>query len=202
VSDIDLMQRIHARRAYHYPPFMRVVQHGLGILRARYGIDYWMTRGFYTYAEQTDLWAQGRLKPGAIVTGAIGGRSAHCFGIAVDAARDLLPLVPKLQPGWSKADYIAYGAVFEDLGLSWGGRFKKFDGPHIQWPGYEDGEELAPLRKYITNPSDQGGMLDQLARCWDHLDRERASPSWQLRNPKLTQTLRQLEDGTLKAAAT
>lgn len=49
-----------------------------------------ITQGLRTIAEQDALYAQGRTKPGAIVTNARGGYSYHNFGLAVDFAL-LLP---------------------------------------------------------------------------------------------------------------
>jgi peptidoglycan L-alanyl-D-glutamate endopeptidase CwlK len=37
-----------------------------------------------TFAEQDGLYAQGRSKPGAIVTNAKGGQSYHNYGLAID----------------------------------------------------------------------------------------------------------------------
>ncbi|SVE43245.1 uncharacterized protein METZ01_LOCUS496099, partial [marine metagenome] len=37
-----------------------------------------------TYAEQDDLYEQGRTEPGKIVTNARGGKSWHNFGLAID----------------------------------------------------------------------------------------------------------------------
>src|ERR1700676_5276576 len=48
------------------------------------GITIKVISGLRTYAEQDDLYAQGRTKPGNIVTNARGGYSNHNFGIAFD----------------------------------------------------------------------------------------------------------------------
>ncbi|WP_305953442.1 M15 family metallopeptidase [Paenibacillus sp. P32E] len=49
-----------------------------------------ITQGLRTIAEQDALYAQGRTKPGQIVTNARGRTSYHNFGLAVDFAL-LLP---------------------------------------------------------------------------------------------------------------
>lgn len=51
---------------------------------AAMGCDYVAISGNRTWAEQDALYAQGRTKPGAIVTNAKGGYSNHNFGIALD----------------------------------------------------------------------------------------------------------------------
>ena len=101
-----------------------------------------------TYAEQDDLFAQGRTKPGKIVTNARGGFSNHNFGIAFDVGvfegGKYLDDSPK---------YKAAGALGTDLGLEWGGNWKTIqDEPHFQLrPDWADGiperEMLAELRK-------------------------------------------------------
>src|SRR5262245_52615762 len=51
---------------------------------ARQGIIIKVTGGTRSFAEQDELFAQGRTKPGKIVTKARGGFSNHNFGIAFD----------------------------------------------------------------------------------------------------------------------
>ena len=43
-----------------------------------------VTQGLRTIAEQDELYAQGRTKPGKIVTNAKGGKSNHNSGLAID----------------------------------------------------------------------------------------------------------------------
>ena len=51
---------------------------------AQHGITIKVIGGLRTYEEQNELFAQGRTKPGRIVTNARGGFSNHNFGIAFD----------------------------------------------------------------------------------------------------------------------
>lgn len=48
------------------------------------GINIRITQGFRNIAEQDALYAQGRTKPGSIVTNAKGGSSFHNYGLAID----------------------------------------------------------------------------------------------------------------------
>lgn len=108
-----------------------------------------------TYAEQDKLFAQGRTEPGDIVTNARGGFSNHNFGIAFDIgiftgssdpekAKTYVPESPV---------YKAIGALGTELGLEWGGNWKKInDQPHFQLrPGWaadlSEPDMLAELRK-------------------------------------------------------
>jgi peptidoglycan L-alanyl-D-glutamate endopeptidase CwlK len=114
---------------------------------AQHGITIKVIAGLRTYEEQNELFAQGRTKPGRIVTNARGGYSNHNFGIAFDVGvfegANYLDESPK---------YKAVGALGMDLGLEWGGNWKTFvDEPHFQlrpkWAGdMKESVMLAELR--------------------------------------------------------
>lgn len=92
------------------------------------GINIKIISALRTYEEQNELYAQGRTKPGGIVTNARGGHSNHNFGIAFDIGvfegSKYLTASPK---------YKAVGALGIDLGLEWGGNWKTIvDEPHFQ----------------------------------------------------------------------
>jgi peptidoglycan L-alanyl-D-glutamate endopeptidase CwlK len=92
------------------------------------GITIKAISGLRTYAEQDELYAKGRTKPGPKVTNAPGGHSNHNFGIAFDIGvfeeNKWLPESPK---------YKAVGALGVDLGLEWGGNWTTIDDePHFQ----------------------------------------------------------------------
>jgi peptidoglycan L-alanyl-D-glutamate endopeptidase CwlK len=84
--------------------------------------------GTRTYAEQADIYAQGRTRPGKIVTKAGPGQSNHNFGIAWDIGvfkngeyLDESPLYKKL------------GKIGKSVGLEWGGDWSALiDQPHYQ----------------------------------------------------------------------
>jgi len=83
-----------------------------------------------TRARQDELYAQGRTLPGKVVTEAQGRdyKSFHQWGLAVDIIRN------DGYNGWDNSDnfFDKLGALGESIGLVWGGRFKRFDGPHFQ----------------------------------------------------------------------
>jgi peptidoglycan L-alanyl-D-glutamate endopeptidase CwlK len=84
------------------------------------GITIKVISGLRTYAEQDEIYAQGRTKPGPIVTNAPGGYSNHNFGIAFDIGvweeNAYKPESPK---------YKTIGALGIGLGLDWGGNWTK-----------------------------------------------------------------------------
>jgi peptidoglycan L-alanyl-D-glutamate endopeptidase CwlK len=95
------------------------------------GISVKVISGHRSYAEQDALYAQGRTKPGAVVTKAKGGYSNHNFGLAFDIG--IFSKDGKSYFG-EHADYKRCGVIGESLGLEWGGRWKSFpDEPHFQY---------------------------------------------------------------------
>ena len=92
------------------------------------GIAIKVISGLRTYDEQNDLYAQGRTKPGEIVTNARGGYSNHNFGIAFD-----IGVVEGSRYLDESPQYKAVGVLGTDLGLEWGGNWKTIqDEPHFQ----------------------------------------------------------------------
>lgn len=107
----------------------------------REGINVIITQGLRTVEEQNELYAQGRTKPGKIVTNAKGGYSYHNFGLAFDFAilKDDGSVSWNVDGKWKRV-----GAIGKSLGLEWGGDWKDFkDYPHFQ---YTFGLSLADLR--------------------------------------------------------
>lgn len=96
-----------------------------------------------TFAEQDALFAQGRTKPGKVVTNAKGGQSYHNYGLAVD----IVLLVDRDKNGsfeaasWEtnvdfdgdgKHDWREVVDIFKRYGWEWGGDWKFSDKPHFQ----------------------------------------------------------------------
>lgn len=96
-----------------------------------------------TFAEQDALFAQGRTKPGKVVTNAKGGQSYHNYGLAID----IVLILDKDKNGtfetasWDlktdfdgdkKADWMEVVQIFKRFGFEWGGDWKFVDAPHFQ----------------------------------------------------------------------
>ena len=102
------------------------------------------TRVYSTYAEQDELYAQGRTKPGKRVTNAKGGRSYHNHGLAFD----IVLLFDRNGDGifeeasWDTladfdkdgiADWQEVVSIAKQYGWEWGGSWATFpDAPHFQ----------------------------------------------------------------------
>jgi peptidoglycan L-alanyl-D-glutamate endopeptidase CwlK len=117
------------------------------------GIPIMITQGLRTIAEQDALYAQGRTKPGPIVTNAKGGYSYHNFGLAVDFAL-LLPNGTSVSWDMKRdgntnhiADWQEVAEEGKRLGFEWGGDWTSFkDYPHLQMTF---GLTLAQLRSGV-----------------------------------------------------
>ncbi|MHB9038996.1 MAG: M15 family metallopeptidase [Armatimonadota bacterium] len=105
---------------------------------AQLGIRVKMTCGYRSIGEQNSLYAQGRTKPGKIVTRARGGSSWHNYGLAADYA-----FVINGKVTWN-GPWPTFGKIARECGLEWGGDFKSIlDRPHVQLTG---GKTLAQMR--------------------------------------------------------
>jgi peptidoglycan LD-endopeptidase CwlK len=92
------------------------------------GITIEIISGLRTYEEQNELFAQGRTKPGKIVSNATGGHSNHNFGIAFD-----IGVFENSHYIEESPDYARVGAMGKELGLFWGGDWKSIqDEPHFE----------------------------------------------------------------------
>lgn len=103
-----------------------------------------IVQGFRTFKQQDALYAQGRTKPGKIVTNAKGGHSNHNFGLSIDFAlmydKDGNGTFETLS--WTtgedfdedkEADWMEVVNAFKGKGWEWGGEWAKFkDYPHLQ----------------------------------------------------------------------
>lgn len=96
-----------------------------------------------TFAEQDALFAQGRTKPGRIVTKARSGSSMHNYGLAIDIVL-LLDMdgdgkyteaswdIKKDFDGDGKSDWMEIVQIFKEYGWVWGGDWRFFDAPHFE----------------------------------------------------------------------
>src|SRR5678816_3456090 len=99
-----------------------------------------VAQGWRSSKQQTELWKIGRDDQGNVigkpVTWAPPMRSWHNFGLAVD----LVPISVIAKDSWDPLNsvWMVLGLKGEELGLEWGGRWKKRDLPHFQMSGTFD----------------------------------------------------------------
>lgn len=137
------IERLHPKVRDKAREFINRVEKELGIkLRA--------TSTLRTYAEQDELYAQGRTKKGGIVTNAKGGQSNHNFGTALD----VVPIVNGQADWKTSADtWSKIAKVGKAVGFDWGGDWKSIvDKPHFEM---NFGNSLAQMRqKYESGQRD------------------------------------------------
>ncbi len=126
------MNQASTGRLSHVHPLLAKKVRALIDSMAKQGIQLEVVQGLRTFAEQDALFAQGRTKPGHIVTNARGGQSNHNYGLAVD----LCPF-KNGQPQWNDEHaFNAIGPEATKVGLEWGGSWHHLvDKPHVQLPG-------------------------------------------------------------------
>jgi hypothetical protein len=117
------------------PDFKPIVQELLTKVEAATNRKWGISDARRTMAEQRNIYAQGRTKPGKVVSNAKPGQSAHNFGYAVD-------VWPMKEDDF---DWGANGSLFKtmadiavSLGLTAGFYFKSIhDAPHVESPKWK-----------------------------------------------------------------
>lgn len=122
-----------------------------------------ITQGLRTFPEQAALYAQGRTKPGSIVTNAKPGQSFHNYGLAIDFAL----LIDKKSISWETgkdfdgdkvADWMEVVRIFKNAGWSWGGDWRtSLDMPHLQQAFGFTWQEL--LKMHTAGKTDRNGYV-------------------------------------------
>lgn len=124
-------------------PFFRGrVEAGLAAAHAA-GLQVYVFESIRSVERQRWLYAQGRTRPGPIVTNAAAGYSWHEYGLAVDLVFDGSPS-PGIQWDWNgdfigpkRGDYQQLGHIMQAHGLQWLGAPDSafFEMPHFQLTG-------------------------------------------------------------------
>lgn len=96
-------------------------------------VDFRITQGVRTLAEQKMIYAQGRTRPGKIVTWTL--KSRHIGGFAID----FVAMPDSKNISWDEKYYPFIGEAFKlasrmlNIPIVWGGDFKKNkDYPHVE----------------------------------------------------------------------
>jgi peptidoglycan L-alanyl-D-glutamate endopeptidase CwlK len=116
---------------------------------ATQGVSVEVISGLRSWQAQAALYAQGRTKPGAIVTNARPGSSWHNYGLAIDLGlfKDNKYL-DSSSPALAAKLYAEIGKIAAKHGVEWGGSWVSFkDIPHFQ---VTFGKSLAELRNKMA----------------------------------------------------
>ncbi|MCC2959020.1 M15 family metallopeptidase [Massilia sp. IC2-278] len=111
-----------------HPDFNARLLLAFKIMKEQHGYEMALLEGYRSPARQ-DLLAQ----MGGTVTNARAFQSWHQYGLAADCAfwRDGKLVISEKDP-WAMRGYRLYGEVAEQLGLTWGGRWKMMDLGHTE----------------------------------------------------------------------
>lgn len=90
--------------------------------------------GLRSWSQQAALYAQGRTKPGRIVTKARPGSSWHNYGLAIDLGLFQTGIyLDERKPALAEVLYRQLGDLAAKHGIEWAGNWKSFpEGPHFQ----------------------------------------------------------------------
>lgn len=112
------------------PAAQKAARHFMDLAQAvNFGADLKIISGTRTYREQAAIFAQGRTRPGKIVTKAGPGQSNHNFGLAWDVGFfEGGEYVDEPDPYRKLGDRIAE----KNVGIEWGGTWRFIDLPHYQ----------------------------------------------------------------------
>jgi peptidoglycan L-alanyl-D-glutamate endopeptidase CwlK len=117
--------------------FVQRVLRVFKVMRDQHGYDMALLEGYRSPERQALLAAQG-----AQVTQAGAWQSYHQHGLAVDCAflREGKLVISERDP-WAMRGYQLFGETAEQIGLTWGGRWKMLDLGHTEWrkPGVKLG---------------------------------------------------------------
>ncbi|EAC3984642.1 alkaline phosphatase [Listeria monocytogenes] len=120
---------------------------------SKQGIYLCVAQGYRSSAEQNALYAQGRTKPGAVVTNAKGGQSNHNYGVAVDLC---LYTSDGKNVIWESTTsrWKTVVSAMKAEGFEWGGDWKSFkDYPHFELYDAAGGEKAPSTSTSKPKPS-------------------------------------------------
>ena len=142
----DEISRLH-------PKIREIAANFINDLHKQLNLKLLIVSGYRTFPQQAELYAQGRTKPGRIVTNAKPGYSYHNYGLAFDLAHTNVAG----RVDWSKPITKQIADIGKKYGLEWGGSWRGFvDPPHFQLT-------LAPISKlwqlHTAKKFDTGGYV-------------------------------------------
>ena len=117
-------------------------------LAAESGVKVEVISGLRSWAQQEELYAHGRTKPGPVVTNAPPGYSYHNFGLAIDfGVFEKGKYLDEIKPSVAHQWYVKFAKLAEKFGIEWAGNWKSFqEDCHFQC---SFGKSLAQLRESI-----------------------------------------------------
>lgn len=127
---IENLGSLNKKALAKFEPFLAEAETAM----AAQGVIIEVISGLRSWAAQAALYAQGRTKPGPIVTKARPGSSWHNYGLAIDLG--LFKggkYLDSANPALADKLYGSIGAIASRHGIEWAGTWKTFqETPHFQ----------------------------------------------------------------------
>lgn len=142
-----------------HPGFLAKVMDMIAELESQ-GHSYLAYLGTRTMKEQDELYAQGRTRPGKIVTAAKGGESAHNFGLAFD-------FMATNPVSFDVSRFTPLVEACKKFGLHNGSSYKDYG--HVSLPGYVTAKDLKPLLDILQGVK-TGRLVDRFQGVWKYVD--------------------------------
>lgn len=138
---IENLGSLNKKALAKFEPFLAAAESAM----ASKGVKVEVISGLRSWAAQAALYAQGRTKPGRIVTKARPGSSWHNYGLAIDLGLFKNGVyLDEAKPAVADSLYIEIGRIAEVHGIEWAGNWTSFkESPHFQ---ITFGKTLAELR--------------------------------------------------------
>ena len=139
---IENLGSLNKKAAAKFEPFLVAVESAMSAK----GVTVEVISGLRSWAAQAALYAQGRTKPGRIVTKARPGSSWHNYGLAIDLGLFKSGVyLDEKKPAEADKLYAEIGKLAAAHGIEWAGNWKTFtESPHFQ---ITFGKTLAELRE-------------------------------------------------------
>lgn len=124
------------------------------------GITLRITSTYRDAEYQDSLYAQGRTKPGQIVTNLSGSKSIHTSRQAFDVVPIVNGQADYSTTGAGATRWATIGKLGVQVGLEWGGNWKSFkDLPHFQLPGAKPGS--SPVAPPAQKPAEDSKPAEE-----------------------------------------
>jgi len=153
-----------------HPYFKDKINTLIAICKSK-GIELAIVETYRTHSKQNEFEAMGKK-----YTRSAGGHSKHQYGLAID----VVPVIDSVAQWDNVKLWRKVGAIGEQLGLRWGGRWKNpYDPGHFEWTGglssYHLSAGLKPkvpkLEKYACVDEE----LNQLSEYWKAWEAEQSA---------------------------
>jgi peptidoglycan L-alanyl-D-glutamate endopeptidase CwlK len=127
---VENLGSLNKKALAKFEPFLQEAE----LAMEKEGVMIEVISGLRSYSAQAALYAQGRTKPGRIVTKARPGSSWHNFGLAIDLGLFKQgKYLDSANPSLADKLYATIGSIAAKHSIEWAGNWKTFtESPHFQ----------------------------------------------------------------------